>query len=517
MLYVDDPTDSHTQELINAHITRTTEAFWSAATKLCPDHVTSSYARCDNCIFDLDFFPFFPEALYALLEKRYFVYLVDINSEEVDLNRWDNNKYTAKADQFREQLRRWFRHLTPGALIDGQNHLIPAISRLRHKLNPFTVWWSGAYDPKEALKLENNISHIGRKGEDLDGVLASAVNWLKLQMLDGLHVPLPRHSQPSLSDDRYLLDYPIYVDFKQQQLRITTGVELTNVAGEVIAPPLPSQLGPIYTRPIPGGIQRGLTLRYLVRGGRIPKVLDQEHGSRLLGLDSGTKAKQAEAELERNHPNLKSLRLLIEKKVERDNNFSFWNTQSGIYTMSSVELAWRYLYHAIVQLYLHSRSTGMDLSEFKGEPLTSDAELLTESNPLLIAKQFVETAIELGTDELAVQCADFEMLWIPYLVSVCVEMEETPESDISSQCQELRIRAPIRIVDDMLTNGPKKDKKFERIAFFEHWYDSDSIYGLLRVLYDIENKNVEKHELKISLFRLYSNAKSLHEQAILRR
>ncbi|HXM51415.1 MAG TPA: hypothetical protein VN956_26465 [Pyrinomonadaceae bacterium] len=513
VLYVDDTSDSHSKELIDAHINRSTEKFWRAARKLCPAHDGPDDARCDKCIFKLDFFPFFPQALYALLDRRYFVYLVDIHAEDVSLNNWDDKAYGAEANQFKDRLTQLFPKIAQGTLIDGQNHIIPAIAKLRHRLHPYVVWWSAAYDPKDALDIGGNISHIARKDKDLDGVLASAVNWLKLQMLDGLTVPLPVHSFQIPSIDPNLLEYPIYIDFKHPQqpsVRITTGVEITNVAGEQIAQAVPTTLGPTYTRKIQASLDRGLMLRYLMRGGRTPKGVEfkpNSYGSHLFELS--TKEERVEAQREASYPTLKVVRELLEQKVERGSKFAFWNWHGGIYALSSVELAWRYLYHAVVQLYLHSRSQGERLEEFAEKALSFDAEFLTEFNALQKAKQFSERAAILGDDELGARCGDLELLWMPSVISTAIDMETTT-SEMSEGLKGLRLK-PIEIIDRMMKEV-KRDEKFRRVTFFRGSGVTDAFYGLLRTIFEIEKGMKERRELRMSIFRLYADGRSLHDQ-----
>jgi hypothetical protein len=510
VLYVDDTTDSHSKELIEAHRKRSSETFWTAATQLCPNHVGLDYARCNNCIFKLDFCAFFPEALYALLEKRYYIYIVDINAEDTPLNKWDDSTYEKQARQFQERLKHWFPKLKTGTLINGQHHILPAIAKLRHRLHPYTVWWSAAYDPKVALEIRSNISHIARKDKDLDGILASAVNWLKLQMLDALHVPLPAHSLPGPTSHPYLLEYPVYIDFKQPHVRITADVDVTNVAGEAIARALPSTLGPIYTRKIQASLDRGLTLRYLIRGGRTAKgdeFKSNSYGSHLFELS--TREKAIEDRREASYPELKEIRELLEKKVERGSKFATWNSQSGIYAVSSVELAWRFLYHAIVQLYLYSRSKGEDLGEFAETALALDAELLSEFNALEKAKQFSQQAARLGNDELGARCGDLELLWMPSVVSAAIDIEPLA-SGISEHLKTLRMR-PIEIIKGMMKEV-KRDEKFRRVAFFRGSALTDAFYTLLRTIFEVEKEMKGKNELKMTIFRLYSEGKSLHEQ-----
>jgi hypothetical protein len=500
VLYVDDSRDSGDVELLEKHIERTTALFWSAASKLCPQHIGASYVECDNCIFKLDFFSFFPEALYALLERRYLIYIVDINADAVALNRWDHNAYEAKVEQFRDQLVQWF-DLSPGALIDGEHHLIPAIWRLRHPLNPFVVWWSMAFEPRTAIEIGVKVSHIARKGKDLDGVLASGLLWLTSQVPNCQKEPLPDFVNEGQTD-AFDHEFPVYIDFKNKRVRITTGVEIRGASGNRITSGLPLSVGPSIVRNIQGA-GRGLPLRYLIRGGKLRKKVS---GGYL--LEANSELTSVRDQREKQCPECLTVRKLLEKKVDTNGDYVVWNEAIGVNAVSSVDLAWRHLLSAIVHLYVHSFIAGDDLKQFADTPLASEAQgHLTEQDALMTARARIASAQVLGQDEFGKHSGDLEMLWIPQVVSLAIDIESGKDADLANSLRKMRLEAPMEIIDEML----KKDMK--GLPFFRLWFSSsDGPYKILHSLWEIEEGRKESRELKLTIFELYANAKSLHQQ-----
>jgi hypothetical protein len=70
----------------------------------------------------------------------------------------------------------------------------------------------------------------------------------------------------------------------------------------------------------------------------------------------------------------------------------------------------------------------------------------------------------------------------------------------------MRLEAPM-IVDRMV----QKDTK--GLQFFKPWFsNSNGIYKILQSLWEIEEDRKESRELKLAIFDLYANAKSLHQQ-----
>ena len=512
VMYVDD-TESADDKEIADYKKQNEQAFWQAATQLHPNHIGSSLTPCENCLFTLDFFPHFPFALYALLKgERYHVYLVDIHAEQgTPLNRWDANQYQELAGQFKDRLNLLFPELNTGTVINGENHILPLIGRLPHRFNPYVVWMSIHYNPKDALEAGVNVSQIATKGQDLIGVLGSAINWLKPQFLDKLSVPLPGKALPLLNTRDYGMQHPVYIDFIQQQLRIDTGVEITYASGASLTSGLPTQLGKTYIRNIAGGSTKGLPLRFLIRGGKILKE-DKErlkpYPSRFFEDSEGDERKQRDAQ-ERKYPDLKKIRTEFDEKVQSDNRGTVWDSSRGLETISSVEFAWWYLYHSVVHLYVHSLSNEEDLSEFDGTALAKDAECFDSLNALLISKHFSEKASQFGSDDFGKDYGDLELLWVPQIVSLAADLADS-DADVSSRLSELR-KEPVNILERMLADT-KKEERLLRIAYFRQWYLSDDFYLLLRTLYALENSLKDKIELKLVLFRFYKDGKSLHEQ-----
>jgi hypothetical protein len=373
---------------------------------------------------------------------------------------------------------------------------------------------SAVYEPKDALKVSSTVSQIAKRGgKDLDGILASAKLWLNSQVPHSLHVPRPAEYVDIPGTDPFGLEYPVYIDFKENHVRIATGVEITDASRRIITTGLPPELGGNVTRGIQGGVDRGLLLRYLIRGGRIRKKLrdtKRPYGSKLFEPPSGQETTASRNEKERQYPDLKVIRELLEKKVETNSQYTIWNNEIGVDAVSSVDLAWRHLYHSIVHLFLHSRLSTDDLAEFTDKPLASDAELLKETNPLLVARQHVASAQELGQDELGEQSGDFEMFLVPSIVSLAIDIDDSIALDISTRLRELRLAKKSEILDRMLSHGTKG------VHFFEHWFQSsDGIYRLLQTMWEIETLKKEKTELKLMIFRLYSNGKSLHDGVVM--
>lgn len=514
VLYVDD-IDSSESSNVEEYESTSREYFWRAATPLCPAHSGSGAVPCANCLFELEFFPYFPPAMYALLSgKRYDLYLVDINADQdVALNRWDADKYEAEARQFRDKLWEWFR-LRGGEFIDGEHHIIALVAKLSHKIRPYVVWMSAKYDPKRALESGgSNISQIATKDKDLKGILVTAVNSLKPQLLDKLSVPLPVKSIPFPGPGDYNLEYPAYLDFTQEHLRFTTGVEITDMGGRVLTAGLPpGELGASYTRELSGGLTHGLLLRYLLRGGRIVKN-DRDkarpYNSRFFKDSEKEATRRLREELETRHPDLALLRNEFDRKVDSTGSETLWNRRRGLNVVSSVELAWQYLYHSIVHLYVHSHAAGDDLSEFAGKPLDNDAAAFDELGALLIAKDFSRKAADLGGDNLGRQCGDLELLWMPRVVGAVVDAD-SGSAPTAEDLQALR-EEPMSILNDMLKNTKKKERPY-KIRFFRGWYLSDGLYELFRTIYEVEKGVRGVEDLKTAVFRLYADGVSLHEQ-----
>jgi hypothetical protein len=70
---------------------------------------------------------------------------------------------------------------------------------------------------------------------------------------------------------------------------------------------------------------------------------------------------------------------------------------------------------------------------------------------------------------------------------------------------------PIEIIKGMMKEV-KRDEKFRRVAFFRGSALTDAFYTLLRTIFEVEKEMKGKNELKMAIFRLYSEGKSLHEQ-----
>ena len=513
VLYVDD-TGATEESKVKEYVKRNEENFWSEATHLCPNHIGLPTVRCVNCIFTLEFFPHFPPALYALLEgRKYDVYLVDIHADQsASLNRWDDPLYEAQARQFEERLRQLFPELRGKTVINGERHIIPLIAKQQHALRPFVVWMSIKHEPQRALDSGGNFSMIARKGKDLLGILATAIKWLELQILEKFSVPLPIKALSLPVNNEYLVPEPIFLDFKQRKLLIATGVEITSVDNTpIVTPGLPLELGTPLVIELAGGATRTLPLRYLIRGGKLSKQTSERlraAPSRSIEA-SGSESEKRKRQL-RKYPDLAKVLKDFSRKVTSRGQFTIWNKDLGLKIGSSVELAWRYLYHAVVQLYVHSISAGEDLSEFEETMLARDAKRFDKLGALAIAEQFSHEALNLGSDDFGRDSGDLELLWIPQVLSLTIELEKDPDLSFAQSLKELRLR-PLQILNEMF-NETNQTVRLMRLTLFCDWLRSGSLYDLTRTLYEIDQGSKPVTEMKREVFRIYRDGESIHER-----
>lgn len=503
VLYVDD-VHSDDEDRIREHIETSTDNFWEAATQLC-EVKHERQVPCDKCLFTFDFFPHFPAAMYALLKgERYDVYLVDIHADQsIASNRWDAAKYRSDALEFRERLCKWFQ-LQPGDVINGEHHIMPLIARLPHTVHPYIVWWSAKFNPQHALEEGGqNISLIATKDKDLGGILVTAVNYFRNQFLDRVSVPVP-----SKAIDQGV-QYPAYVNFHQNHLRINTDVEIRDTSGNILTRGLSKEFGDSYILKVPGGARHGLLLRYLMRGGKVAKVDKAKTNPSYSRFFSDGLKKPERARQHATHGDLSTVLNALRTKLESSHEYTRWDNTKGLDVKSSTELAWRYLYHSIVQLYVYSRAQSEDLSDLQGTALAKDAEQFSDLDSLLTSREFAEHALTLGTDNFGKECGDLELLWIPRLVCLAIDIEERHEQ-VLRRLADAR-EAPAHILSSML-NEADEGERILRIPFFRGWYLSDEIYDLFRTLQQIDEESKNPHALKRVLFKLYMCGRSLHER-----
>lgn len=511
VLYVDD-TDRTDPDKVKEYSRKMRQNFWRAASTLCSNRAShGETARCEDCPFTLDFFPFFPRAMYALLEnERYDVYLVDIHADVVEPNRWDASEYKNSRKSFANRLKRLLPDLGKGTLINGEHHIIPLISKLPHRIRPFVVWMSIKYQPQRALDLGGNVSMIATKDKDLQGVLVTALNTVRPQISEQLTVPLPLESI-SL-EHRSDQDYPVYLDFNQRRLSLAAGREITTASGTVITSGLSENLEPNFALEEVVGGRKGVALRHLVRGGRIPKCMKDEiqpYPSKFFVSPKTEHEVKARKTLLSGFPELQRIRAELDKKVVSNSEFTYWDRNLGLELVSSVDVAWRYLYHAVVQLFVLAVSEQEHLSAFVGSQLAQDASLFQEKDSLNLAGQFARRSNQIGVDEFAHEVGDLEFLWIPKLVSFAAD-DKSDQVDALEEIRALR-RAPALAYNHILQNESEQEKLI-RLTFFKGWWWSDIPNTLLTTLFEISTGSADKKQLRHALFQVYSEGKSIYER-----
>jgi len=506
-----DDTDKTDPTKVKEYRRKMIQNFWRAATPLCPNregHIETE--RCTDCPFTLDFFPFFPPAMYALLEDRYDVYLVDIHAEVVEPNRWDFNDYKESRKSVTTRLKRLLPDLGKGTLINGEHHIIPLISKLPHPIRPFVVWMSIKQQPQTALDLGSNVSVIATKDKDLLGILVTALNTVRPQISDQVTVPLPVFI--TTPDPKFDQLYPVYLDFNQRRLLIAPGREINTASGTVISSGLPANLESGFAfEEIVGG-RKGVALRHLVRGGRIPRCMKDEiqpYPSKFFVRPKTEKEVRAREKLFTGLPELQRIREELDKKIVSNSEFTHWDQTIGLDLISSVDVAWRYLYHSVVQLFVFASTKGEDLSLLAASQLASDASLFQEKDSLNLANQFARRCIEIGADEFAHEVADLEFMWIPNLLLFAAN-DMGSQDDVMTEILQLR-RSPALAYNEILRNESEQEKLI-RLSFFKGWWSSDIPNILLTTLFEISRGKATKKDLRHALFRVYSEGKSVYER-----
>ena len=510
VLYVDD-TDRTDPGKVKEYSRKMVENFWRAATPLCQKregHIETE--RCPDCPFTLDFFPFFPPAMYALLKNRYDVYLVDIHAGVAEPNRWDFKDYNETRKSTASRLKHLLPDLGKGTLINGEHHIIPLISKLPHPIRPFVVWMSIKYQPQRALDIGANVSVIATKDKDLLGILVTALNTVRPQISEQVTVPLP--VQLTSPEHKLDQDYPVYLDFNQRRLLLAAGREVRTASGTVISSGLSGNLQPGFAFEEVVGGRKGVALRHLVRGGRIPRCMKDEiqpYPSKFFVRPKNESEVRARNNLLTGFPELQRIRDELDKKIVSNSEFTYWDRTLGLDVVSSVDVAWHYLYHAVVQLFVLASSKGEEVSRFAASRLASDAALFQEKDSLNLANQFVRRCMTIGADEFAHEVADLEFLWIPKLLEFAIS-DSGSQDDVKTEIQSLR-RAPVLAYNDILKNEAEQEKLI-RISFFKGWWSSNVPNILLTTLFEMSKGTATKKDLRHAFFQVYSEGKSIYER-----
>jgi hypothetical protein len=507
IFYIDDPGQEKTDSELEEYRQSNVKDFWREASELCPNHPADRSEPCKNCLFEFAFFAYFPEALYGLLEGRtYDAYFVDIWPAPFDANRWDDERYGNKVGKHKEQIEKLLPDLPPGWHVNGKDHIIPLIAKLPHQIRPYVVWMSAVYKAREAMATEN-LSMVSGKETPIRWLLLGAYKWLRPQLLEKLTVPLP--GEPDCS-----IHHPVLLDFNNKELRIATCVPIKKTGGEVLTDGLPAIPGGYIKYKFAPGLTRAAPLRHVVRGGRFLKWEKQ-----ILQLDFGRmieafgKKKEVRDRQNSEYPELTKIEEAIDEKLDTktDAKHTTWNSNKGPGVLSTTDLAWRFLYHAVVRLYVYSESNGYDVSAFQNSRLEGDAKQFDSLGALATAQEFLTRALNLGGDEFARLSGDLELLWVPKVLSLAIDAELKPaDFNFGKRARDLR-KIPRNILGDILSETNTGNRLRRRILF-SGWLRSDGVPRIQEVLFKIEHGKGNVRDLKSTLFDIYKNGKSMYEQ-----
>lgn len=492
VLYVDDP--AATQEDLELYRQNTEAEFWTQASRLCADHPVDhdTGVPCQNCLFELTFFSHFPVACYDLIAGgEYDVFLVDIHADPVRRNVWNDSAYVDIPRRHKERLLAIFPSLKEGECLDG-NHVIRLIARLRHKIPlPFVAWTSFVEEPVKSFDLNlgvvASVSH--KEAANLKWLLVSAVHWVAPQIVEGFRVPPP--DDGGLSPRK-----PVIVDFKKGAMEIASGVPIEMSSGNSVTI---EPAGPGIDRlsiPLELSVTRGWPFRFLMRGGRLSESVKQDLQVSLSRLFKDAPLKKLKTE----HVGLQGLLDDFSRHLEVNSQRTlYWDRSRGLRIETTMDAAWRFLYHAVARLFRNELDVGIDLAEFDGSPLAFDSKLVSSLGCLAVAREYAERAIDIGTDSVAVATTDIEYLWVAPLVKAAVTEDV---NGIATLADDL-----VRLV--VAGRGEALDER-RRMALMYPWLQCDEVFRLRKAAQDVAGGSGTMGDLRVEIFRTYKDGWSLH-------